>query len=122
VLLQLIGTGLWRNGCSLFELGAAGVLAALTVGVLGMLLGYEAARAARLPVPSARAVSFETGIQSSPLAFGILVSRFPESAQEGLLQLPMAYALFVLGSASLATLLFRVLDARGVEVPAFERP
>jgi len=46
------------------------------------------------------------------VAVGIILASFPESQQPGLLQLPLAYALFVLVTATLATLAFRTLDTR----------
>ena len=54
-----------------------------------------------------RAVALETGIVKSPLAFAIILAAFPESEQVRLLWLPMLYALFVLMSASVATVVFR---------------
>ena len=52
-------------------------------------------------------MGFETGIQNSPLALGIIIASFPEPMQQKLLWLPLLYALFVLLSASLLTLYWR---------------
>ncbi len=75
-----------------------------------MILGYAAAAVLRLPVSQRRAISLETGIQNTPLAFAIIVATLPASATDEALRLPLIYALFILVTASLATLLFRARD------------
>ncbi|MGD8862042.1 MAG: bile acid:sodium symporter [Myxococcales bacterium] len=107
VLVLLVGSSLLRNADVLSQVPADGYLAAIAVGLCGMGLGYGFAGALRLPEASRRAVALETGIQNSPLALGIIVASFPAAAQDRMLWLPLAYALFVLISASMATLIFR---------------
>jgi BASS family bile acid:Na+ symporter len=107
VLLLLVGSSLLRNADVLSQVPANGYLAAIAVGLCGMGLGYGLAGALRLSEPSRRAVALETGIQNSPLALGIIVASFPAASQERMLWLPLAYALFVLISASIVTLIFR---------------
>ena len=58
-----------------------------------------------------RAVALETGIQNSPLAFAIIVTSFPDALHARVLWLPLAYALFILFTATLATLIFRLRPA-----------
>ena len=53
-------------------------------------------------------MAFETGIQNSPLALGILIASFPGEQQARMLWLPLLYALLVLISASVLTLGFRL--------------
>lgn len=107
VLVLLIGTSLWNNYADLARIPAPGYLAAIGLGLLGMTLGYLVSRGLGMGVPQRRAVALETGIQNSPLAFAIILAAFPESEQVQVLWLPMLYALFVLISASLVTLIFR---------------
>lgn len=107
VLVLLIGSSLWRNHADLALIPPAGYLAATALGVSGMLLGYAVARAARMGRSQRRAVALETGIQNSPLAFAIILAAFPEAEQAKVLWLPMLYALCVLISASVVTLVFR---------------
>lgn len=107
VLALLIVTGLVRNGELLAQTTPAMYAAAIGLGVLGFALGYLGATLLRVSRPGRRAIAFETGIQNSPLALGIIVASFPPAAQDKLLWLPLLYALFVLLSASLLTLHWR---------------
>ena len=107
VLILLVGTSLWSNHNDLAQIPLAGYVAAGALGLAGMGLGYAISRAFGMPAAQRRAVALETGIQNSPLAFAIILAAFPESEQAQVLWLPMLYALFVLLSASAATLVFR---------------
>jgi bile acid transporter len=106
VLALLIGTGLVRNGHLLVESPPTVYAAALGLGVVGFALGYLSARLGGLGPAARRAVAFETGIQNSPLALGILMTSFPAELHAQLLWLPLLYALFIiLSSAALAAFL-----------------
>lgn len=118
VLVALVVVSLVRNASLFSTISPAMYAAALLLGFLGMVLGDLAARVARLPVPQRRTVSFETGIQNSPLCFAILVTAFPGVEQLELLKLPLLYALFILIEASLVTVAYRALDARARGRPA----
>jgi len=107
VLLLLIASGLYRNGHLLLGSSAAIYIAGIGLGVLGIGLGYLSAGLVRLPEPSRRAVAFETGIQNSPLALGIIIATFPEDKHPEMLWIPLLYALFVIASATLITLVLR---------------
>ncbi len=107
VLVLLIVSGVLHNRAIFGQIPPAGYVAAVALGILGMSLGYGAARLAGLDLPQRRAVSLETGIQNSPLAIAIVVATFPEDQHDTLLWMPLLYALFVLLSASAVTLLFR---------------
>lgn len=106
VLVLLIGSGLARNLDYLRATTASMFAAAIGLGVLGFVLGHLGAAVAGLGQAQRRAVAFETGIQNSPLALGILLLSFP-AQQERMLWLPLLYALFVLISATLLTLFYR---------------
>jgi len=107
VLIILVGSAVVRNRDLFAEIPVSGYLASGALGLIGMGLGYGVARLVGLRPAQRRAVSLETGIQNSPLAFAIILASFPDELQEQLLHLPMLYALFVLISASGVTVLFR---------------
>lgn len=110
VIVMLVASALWHNQALFAIIPFGGYAAAILLGVIGMILGYAAAAALRLSVSQRRAISLETGIQNTPLAFAIIVATLPESATDEALRLPLIYALFILITASLATLLFRARD------------
>lgn len=107
VLVLLIATGLVHNGALLAATTPAMYAAAIGLGVLGFALGYLGATLLRVARPGRRAIAFETGIQNSPLALGIIMMSFPAAMHARMLWLPLLYALFVLLSASLLTLAWR---------------
>ncbi len=107
VLALLIISGLVHNGHLLAKSSQEIYLAAIGLGVVGMGLGYVVARVLGLGPAQRRAVALETGIQNSPLAFGIIVLSFPEELHLEMLWLPLLYALFVLLTSLVVTLLMR---------------
>ena len=113
VLALLIGTGLYNNVELLRATTGTMFAAAGGLGALGLGFGWLGARALGLGVAQRRAVAFETGIQNSPLALGILVASFPGEQQARMLWLPLLYALLVLISASALTLGFRITRTGG---------
>ncbi len=107
VLGLLIVTGLVSNAALLGRTTAPMVLAAFGLGACGFGLGWLGARAVGLPSSQRRAVAFETGIQNSPMALGIIIATFPAAMHEEMLWLPLLYALLVLLTASVLTLVWR---------------
>lgn len=107
VLALLIVTGLVRNGELLAQTTPAMYVAAIGLGALGFGLGWLLATLLKVERPGRRAIAFETGIQNSPLALGIILASFPAALHERMLWLPLLYALFVLLTASLLTLWWR---------------
>ena len=113
LLVAIAGITVLRNAHLFKTISASMYLAAITLGACGMLFGALVSRAFGLPTAARRTVSFETGVQNSPLCFAILALAFPsQGAELPLLRLPLLYSLFVLIEASLATLAYRALDAR----------
>ncbi len=106
-LALLVGSSLLRNGDLLFDTTTATYVAAAGLGILGMGLGYGVSKLLGMQEAQRRSIAFETGIQNSPLAFTIIIASFPEADQAQLLHTPMLYALLVLVTGTLATLLFR---------------
>lgn len=116
VLLLLIGSALVKNLDLLRATTGTMFAAAFGLGALGFGLGWLGAGVAGLGAAQRRSVAFETGIQNSPLALGILIASFPGEEQARMLWLPLLYALLVLISGSLLTLGFRAssrASARG---------
>jgi len=111
VLVMLVGASLFRNASLFSTITPSMYAASVLLGVGGMLLGDLAARLFRLPTPQRRAVSLETGIQNSPLAFAIIATSFDGALEAEMLRLPLLYALFVLVEASLITLVYRARPA-----------
>jgi predicted Na+-dependent transporter len=112
VLVALVGISVTRNADLFKTISVNMYAAACLLGVLGMSIGALMARLSGLSVAQRRTVSFETGVQNSPLCLAILVSAFPTDQQLSMLKLPLLYALFVLIEASIVTLVYRALDAR----------
>lgn len=117
VLVTLVAVSVIRNADVFETLTAPMILAAALLGSVGMLLGSTVARLSGLAAPQRRTVSFETGIQNSPLCFAILVTAFPSDNQLELLKLPLLYALIVLIEAAIVTIVYRVSDARSATAP-----
>ncbi|MFH1017648.1 MAG: bile acid:sodium symporter [Pseudomonadota bacterium] len=107
VLILLIISGLFRNLDLLKRTTIDMYLCATLLGVVGFLMGYISSKVFRMSEKSARAVAFETGIQNSPLAFGIIIASFQGENQIDILWLPMLYALMVLLSGLCLSLVFR---------------
>lgn len=112
VLVLLVVSSLVRNGGLLLDTSGRMYLAAIGLGILGLVLGYAAAAALKLDRPARRAVSLETGIQNSPLALGIIIASFAAAQHQRVMWLPLLYALFVLISSTFVTLWFRRTSAR----------
>ncbi len=108
LLVSLIVTSVYRNADLFQTITGPMYAASILLGVLGMVLGDLAARAFALPVAQRRAVSLETGIQNSPLAFAIIATSFSGPLQAEMLKLPLLYALFVLIEASIVTTYYRL--------------
>ncbi len=107
VLVMLVGVSLFRNADLFSTITPAMYASSILLGVLGMFLGNLVAQLCGLPTAKRRAVSLETGIQNSPLAFAIIATSFDGELEAEMLKLPLLYALFVLVEASLVTLYYR---------------
>jgi BASS family bile acid:Na+ symporter len=114
VLVLLVGTAVVGQRATFAEMPVNAYIAAVALGLVGMVLGFLTATLVKLNESDRRSVAFETGIQNSALALGIVVATFPEAQQELLIRMPLLYALCVLISASVVTVFFRW---RPVSVP-----
>ena len=64
-------------------------------------------RALRLHPRNARAVALETGIQNGPLAIAIIAFTFTGTEAQSYMAVPELYALFIVITSTLVTLIFR---------------
>jgi BASS family bile acid:Na+ symporter len=107
VIVFLIATWVPRNYQMLRDTPFHYYLAAVGVGLSGMLLGYWLARALRQDRNRSRTISLETGIQNGPLAALVVTLSFTGAQQQEVLFIPVLYSLFIVIVASLITLWYR---------------
>lgn len=96
-----------RNWQFLLDTSSATYIAAVSLGVIGMSIGYTFARALRLHPRNARTVALETGIQNGPLAIAIIVFTFEGTQAQSVMAVPVLYSLFIVVVSTLVTLIFR---------------
>ncbi|MCB1140353.1 MAG: bile acid:sodium symporter [Leptospiraceae bacterium] len=120
VILFLVGTflGDGYKRCLMAKTDWATYVAAIGVGMGGMLFGYLLSMLLRLDKRHRRTVSLETGIQNGPLAVGIVTFSFHESAQllAGMLWLPILYSFFIVISSSFVTMFYRKIGKLDFEI------
>jgi len=96
-----------RNWQFLLSTEGSTYLAAIMLGVLGILIGYGFAKLLKLHPRNARTVALETGIQNAPLAIAIIVLTFPADEQQSIIAIGALYSLFIVITSTLFTLAFR---------------
>lgn len=107
VILFLIATWVPRNYRMLLDTPFPVYMAAIGIGLTGMLLGYWLARALRQDRNRARTISLETGIQNGPLAALVVTLSFTGTQQQEVLFIPVLYSLFIVITSSLITIWYR---------------
>lgn len=107
VILFLIGSWVPRNYQMLLDTPFAVYIAAVGIGLTGMLLGYWLARALRQDTNRSRTISLETGIQNGPLAALIVTLTFTGAQQQEVLFIPILYSLFIVITSSMITVWYR---------------
>lgn len=107
VILFLIGSWVPRNYQMLLDTPFAVYIAAVGIGLFGMLLGYWLARALRQDSNRSRTISLETGIQNGPLAALIVTLTFTGTQQQEVLFIPILYSLFIVITSSMITVWYR---------------
>ncbi len=116
VIIYLISTSLIRHADLLFQTPGKIYLSAICVGLLGFLFGYWMSRFFRLSPIFQRAISVETGIQNTPVAFAIILLSFAEPIQSQMLWLAILYATFIVITSSVVTLYYRKIGKFDWEV------
>jgi len=120
VILFLIGTFLFDGykRCLMAKTEWTTYVAAIGVGLGGMLFGYFLSTVLRLDKRHRRTVSLETGIQNGPLAVGIVSFSFAQSAEilAGMLWLPILYSFFIVVTSSFVTMFYRKIGKLDHEI------
>ena len=106
-ILFLMVSWVPRNWQFLMTTTPATYVAAIGLGLFGILIGYGFARALRLHPRNARTVALETGIQNGPLAIAIIVFTFSGEEAQSYMAVPALYSLFIVIVSTLVTLVFR---------------
>ncbi len=97
VVLFLVGIYSLRNQDLLMDTPVSYYVAAIMLGICGFVLGYLASK---------------VGIQNGPLTLGIIALTFTSSQGAEMMLLPSIYGITILLTASLATLVYRKIDAK----------
>jgi len=82
-------------------------VAAIGLGLVGMLLGYWLSRLLQQDRNRSRTISLETGIQNGPLAVLIVTLTFKDELQQQVLLIPVLYSLFIVLTSSVITIWYR---------------
>ncbi len=106
-ILFLILSWVPRNWAFLMETGWGTYAAAGGLGIIGITIGYNFARALRLHPRNARTVALETGIQNGPLAIAIVALTFTGTQAQSYMAVPVLYSLFIVIISTLVTFWFR---------------
>ncbi len=106
-IVFLVVSWIPRNWSFLMETGWATYVAAIGLGLVGITLGYNFARALKLHPRNARTVGLETGIQNGPLAIAIIAFTFAGTEAQAINAVPVLYSLFIVIISTLVTLYFR---------------
>jgi BASS family bile acid:Na+ symporter len=115
IIASLVGLMLSKHQSVLLGASFEHYASAILLGILGFILGYFVSRALKLKHTDAKTVSLETGIQNTPLTLGIIGLTFMGHEVEMML-IPVIYGLTILITASIATLIFRVIDNRAINL------
>jgi len=113
-IVFLITAWVPRNWQFLMETAATTYAAAVALGLVGIILGYGAARVLQMNRTDSRTVAIETGLQNGPLAFSIIAFTFSGPEQQSYMTVPALYSFFIVIVASATTLLFRAWDKHAV--------
>lgn len=106
-ILFLIVSWIPRNWTFLLETSWATYFAAVALGLVGIAIGYNFAKALRLHPRNARTVGLETGIQNGPLAVAIIAFTFQGEQAQSYMAVPVLYSLFIVIISTLVTFYFR---------------
>ena len=112
VIVFLIGSWVPRNYQLLLSTHWTVFLAAVALGLIGMLLGYGLSRLLKQDPNRSRTISLETGIQNGPLAVLIVTLTFTGEMQQQVLLIPILYSLFIVLTSSAVTVWYRKITTR----------
>lgn len=112
VILFLVVSWVPRNHMLLATTPWQVYFGAIGLGVFGFAVGYVFARLVKQDTRRARTISLETGIQNGPLGVLIVLLTFDGVREQEVLLIPVLYSLFIVLTASVATVFFRRITAR----------
>ncbi len=112
VILFLVVTWIPRNHQLLLQTHWKVYVAAIGLGLFGMMLGYGLARLLKQDPNRSRTIALETGIQNGPLAILIVTLSIAGPTQQDVLLIPVLYSLFIVISSSVVTVFFRRASER----------
>ena len=108
VIMYLIFTTLTRHYRLVLSTPWPVYVGAVALGLGGFLFGYHVSRLLGAHPIQQRAISLETGIQNTPVAFTIILLSFPEfELQNDMLWTAILYSVFIVISSSCITLWLR---------------
>jgi bile acid transporter len=107
VILFLVVSWVPRNWPLLLTTPWPVYFGAIGLGVFGFAVGYLFARLVRQDPRRSRTIALETGIQNGPLGVLIVTLTFSGEQQQQVLLIPVLYSLFIVITASIATVFFR---------------
>lgn len=108
VILYLFVTVVTRHYRLILETPWTIYAAAVALGLIGFLFGFHASRVFGAHPIQQRAISLETGIQNTPVAFSIILLSFPGFVlQNDMIWMGIFYSLFIIISSSCLTLWMR---------------
>lgn len=108
VILYLLATAFYRHHGLILDTPWPVYAASIALGLAGFLFGYHLSRLLGAYPIQQRAISLETGIQNTPIAFGVILLSFPDSAlQNDMLWVAILYSVFIIASSSCITLWYR---------------
>ena len=106
-IVFLIVSWIPRNWGFLTETTWATYAASAALGLVGIFIGYNFARALKLHPRNARTVALETGIQNGPLAVAIIAFTFSGTEAQSYMAVPVLYSLFIVIVSTCVTFYFR---------------
>ena len=107
IIAFLVVTWVPRNWQMLLDTPWQVYFISIFLGVFGIGISYNLAKAVKLHPMNARTVGLETGIQNGPLAIGIVILSFTGEQQAQILTIPVLYSLFIIFVATGVTFFFR---------------
>jgi len=108
VIVYLIVTTMGRHWRLVISTPWPIYVAAIALGLVGFLFGYHVSRLLGAHPIQQRAISLETGIQNTPVAFTIILLSFPGfELQNDMLWTAILYSVFIVISSSCITLWLR---------------
>lgn len=108
VIIYLIATSMARHHALILSTPWPIYAATIALGLIGFLFGYYVSRLLGAYPIQQRAISLETGIQNTPIAFTIILLSFPGfELQNEMLWVAILYSVFIVISSSCITLWLR---------------